>query len=74
MSLVAIENAKLSLGSRPLFENLSLHIDRGDRIGLVGPNGCGKSTLLRVLAGVQALDQGSIRRARHLRVGWLPQD
>ncbi|MDW8246710.1 MAG: ABC-F family ATP-binding cassette domain-containing protein [Sandaracinaceae bacterium] len=74
VSLVAIENAKLSFGSQSLFENLSLHIDRGDRIGLVGPNGCGKSTLLRVLAGVQALDQGSIRRARHLRVGWLPQD
>ena len=74
MSLVVLESATVSFGARSIFEDLSLRVAEGDRIGLIGPNGSGKSTLLRVLVGEQALDSGAVRRARGVRVGWLPQD
>jgi len=47
-------------GGRPLFRDLSLQLDRGDRVALVGRNGVGKSTLLQVLAGVTAADSGKL--------------
>ncbi|UJR78851.1 ATP-binding cassette domain-containing protein [Sandaracinus amylolyticus] len=74
MSLVVLESATVSFGARSIFEDLSLRVAEGDRIGLIGPNGSGKSTLLRVLSGEQQLDSGSLRRSRGVRVGWLPQD
>ena len=46
-------------GARRVFDRLNLHIERGDRIALVGPNGVGKSTLMRMLAGVEAPDSGT---------------
>ncbi|MDQ3034809.1 MAG: ABC-F family ATP-binding cassette domain-containing protein [Myxococcota bacterium] len=74
MSLVVLESATVSFGARAIFEDLSLRVAEGDRIGLIGPNGSGKSTLLRVLAGDQQIDNGAVRRSRGVRVGWLPQD
>ena len=58
---------------RVLFEDLSLAVSDGDRIGVVGVNGTGKSTLLRVIAGVDQPDAGQVRRARGARVGFLDQ-
>lgn len=58
---------------RPLFEDLSLTVHRGDRLGVVGRNGTGKSTLLRVLAGVEDPEEGTVRRGRDVRVGFLAQ-
>jgi len=58
---------------RPLFEDLSLTVSAGDRLGVVGRNGTGKSTLLRVLAGVDRPEQGTVRQGRNVRVGFLGQ-
>ncbi len=58
---------------RVLFEDLSLAVSDGDRIGVVGVNGTGKSTLLRVMAGVDLPDEGQVRRGRGARVGFLDQ-
>ena len=74
MSTVVLEDVSLSFGARPIVEGLSLRIAEGDRIGLIGPNGSGKSTLLRLIAGDQQPDSGTVRTARGVRVGWLPQD
>ena len=74
MSTVVLEDVSLSFGARPILENLSLRIAEGDRIGLIGPNGSGKSTLLRIFAGDQQPDSGTVRTARGVRIGWLPQD
>jgi len=76
MALLAIANLHLSLGDRPLLEGVSLTLEPGDHVGLVGRNGCGKSTLLKLVAGLTPLkhDTGSIQVARGATVGYLTQD
>src|SRR6185436_11998710 len=63
-----------SFGSRLLFENISLGIAEGERLGLIGPNGAGKSTLLKILSGKLEPDSGSISMRRNTRIGYVPQD
>ena len=62
-----------SYGTRVLFENISLGISEGERLGLIGPNGSGKSTLLRILAGKLDADGGSISMRKNMRIGYVPQ-
>ena len=57
--LLSCQSLTKSFGARPLFEDISLSISDGDRLGLIGPNGSGKSTLLRILAGMETPDAGS---------------
>jgi ATP-binding cassette subfamily F protein uup len=62
-----------SYGTRVLFQDLSLSIFSGDRIGLIGPNGSGKSTLLKILTGLEHPNSGTISAKRGLRIGYVPQ-
>jgi ATP-binding cassette subfamily F protein uup len=72
--LINLQEISKAFGAAPLFENVTMTVSDGDRIGLIGPNGAGKSTLLQILAGVQNPDKG-IRSVRKLvRVGFVPQD
>ena len=73
MALLSLKNASLSFGGLPLLDQVEFHLERGDRIGLLGSNGTGKSSLLRVLAGETPLDEGELIRVPGLRVGRLPQ-
>jgi ABC transport system ATP-binding/permease protein len=59
---------------RALFEDLSITVSSGDRLGIVGLNGTGKSTLLRVLAGQGEPESGTVRRGKGVRVAMLDQD
>ncbi|MGI9033491.1 MAG: ABC-F family ATP-binding cassette domain-containing protein [Acidimicrobiales bacterium] len=73
MILVDVAGVSARRPDRPLFEELSLTVASGDRLGVVGRNGGGKSTLLRVLAGEIEPDAGVVRRGRGVRVGFLGQ-
>jgi ATP-binding cassette subfamily F protein 3 len=72
--LVHVEGLNKRYGERVLFEDVSWHVKKRDRIGLSGPNGAGKTTLLRMLAGLEEPDAGSIRMASDTTIGYLPQD
>ncbi len=61
-------------GARILFQDVSLVVSDGDRIGLVGPNGAGKSTLLSILAGREDTDSGGVAVRRRARVGFIEQN
>ncbi|MGH9023295.1 MAG: ABC-F family ATP-binding cassette domain-containing protein [Acidimicrobiia bacterium] len=73
MILVDLRGVSARRPERALFEELSLTLETGDRLGVVGRNGAGKSTLLGLLAGELNADEGTVRRGRGVRVGYLPQ-
>lgn len=71
--LLGCEKARVEFPTKTVFENVSLGLDEGDRIGVVGKNGDGKSTLLSLLAGIIEPDEGRVIRTRGVRVGVLGQ-
>ncbi|WP_028980923.1 ribosomal protection-like ABC-F family protein [Sporocytophaga myxococcoides] len=72
--MLSINNLSFYFGSRPLYEDVSLHIKPKDRIGLIGANGTGKSTLLRLITGEYKPDKGDISRSGECTIGFLNQD
>ncbi|AMU77929.1 Putative ABC transporter, ATP-binding protein [Mycobacteroides abscessus subsp. massiliense] len=73
INLVNLENVSKSYGVKPLLSNVSLGVQAGDRIGVVGLNGGGKTTLLEVLSGIEPADQGRVSRAGDLRQAVVTQ-
>ena len=61
-------------GGRRIFDGIDLHIERGDRIALIGPNGTGKSTLMRMLSGVEAPDSGTRTEGHQVVMQYFAQD
>ena len=73
MILIDAQGVRASRPDRPLFDDVSLTLSDGDRVGVVGLNGCGKTTLLRILSGEIEPEAGVVRRGRGARVGVLSQ-
>jgi len=74
MNLLDAENISKSYSEKILFENISLGINEGDKIGVIGVNGTGKSTLLKVIAGCETSDGGKITKSNETSIGYLPQN
>ncbi len=74
MTLLRAANVQLSFGSRTVFQGLTLTLEEGERVGLVGVNGSGKSSLMKILAGVTRADTGELQLRRGARVTYLPQE
>ena len=74
MTLLSIHGISLAFGGPPLLNNVSLDIQKGQRICLLGRNGTGKSTLLRIIARETVPDTGEIAASTGIRVAYLPQD
>jgi len=72
--LLQLTNISLTFGGEPIFADLSLVIQPGDRVALVGRNGSGKSTLLKVMAGLIEPDRGARIVTPGVRVGYMEQD
>ena len=74
MSLLSLNDVSFTWSGPPLLDELSLEINAGERIGLLGRNGAGKSTLMKMIAGELEPDHGDIRRDKDLRIARLVQE
>ncbi len=72
--MLTISQATKAFGGRTLFQDASLQVNRGDRIGLVGPNGAGKSTLFSLILGEALPDDGKVSVEKSATIGFLPQE
>lgn len=72
--LIAAEHVCKNYGLRQLLNDVSLYIDSGDKVGIIGINGTGKSTLLRLLACAEEPDDGTVHRFPGVRAAYLPQN
>jgi ATP-binding cassette subfamily F protein 3 len=72
--MLTVSQLSKSFAGRALFDDVSLQVNRGDRIGLVGPNGAGKSTLFALLLGDVSPDKGTIAIEKNATIGFLPQE
>lgn len=73
MNLITLENITKSYSEKILVNNISLGINEGEKIGLIGVNGTGKSTFLKIIAGVEECDSGTITKGNRVRIEYLSQ-
>ena len=73
MNVLVLENITKAYGERTLFDSVSLGINEGDKIGVIGVNGTGKSTLLKIIAGLIEPDTGTVTKGSSVQVAYLPQ-
>ncbi len=72
--MLTISQVTKAFAGRTLFEDASLQVNRGDRVGLVGPNGAGKSTLFSLILGEASPDEGRVSVEKSATIGFLPQE
>ncbi|QEE35372.1 ATP-binding cassette domain-containing protein [Octadecabacter sp. SW4] len=72
--LLQFSDISLTFGGHPVFDDLSLVVQPGDRVALVGRNGSGKSTLMKVMAGLVEADKGAVTVSPGVTVGYMEQD
>lgn len=74
MNIVNLENITKSYTERKLFDKASFYLHEGEKTGVIGINGTGKSTLLKLIAGLETPDEGTVTKANHVVVRYLPQN
>ena len=74
MPLLAATNLRFAYGDRVILDGVSLSVEEGERIGVVGRNGTGKSTMLRIMGGLRNPDSGEVNLRRGRTAGYLAQD
>jgi ABC transport system ATP-binding/permease protein len=73
VNILNVEKVSKTYGEKELFNNISLGINSGDKIGLIGVNGTGKSTLLKIIAGVEEPDEGQVVKGKGIELAYLAQ-
>ena len=74
MNLLTMNGLSKSYTDKVLFEDVSFHLNQGDKVGIIGINGTGKSTLLKIIAGVETSDSGDIVKEKTTHIRFLPQN
>lgn len=74
MNIINVENITKVYTERELFSKASFYVQEREKIGIIGINGTGKSTLLKIVAGLEEPDEGSVIRANHVVINFLPQN
>jgi len=74
MNYISVENVSRAFADKALFENVSLGINQGQKIGFVAKNGYGKTSLLNIIVGKEKPDSGSVNRRNDLRMAFLSQE
>jgi ATP-binding cassette subfamily F protein uup len=74
MALLSVQNLTLGFGAPPLLEDITFHLEAGERVALVGRNGAGKSTFMRVLCGDMSPGEGNVTVQKDASVAYLPQE
>ena len=72
--MLTVSQLTKSYAGRVLFEDASLQINAGDRVGLIGPNGAGKSTLFSLILDESSPDAGKVSLEKNMTLGYLPQE
>ena len=73
MNLITLENISKSYSEKILVDNISLGINEGEKIGIIGVNGTGKSTFLKIIAGIEEPDSGTVTKGNRVRIEYLSQ-
>lgn len=73
MNILTASKISRSFGEKTILRDASLYLEEGEKVGIIGINGTGKSTLLKMIAGLEESDSGTITRASHLVISFLPQ-
>ncbi len=73
MSLIEVENLSIRYGANIVLSNVSLSVDAGEIVTIVGPNGSGKTSLLRAIIGAVKPVRGRVKRGANVRLGYVPQ-
>ncbi len=74
MNIINLENITKSYTERKLLDNASFYLQEGEKVGVIGINGTGKSTLLKIITGIEKPDEGTVTKANHVVVRYLPQN
>lgn len=73
MNILNVEKVSKTFGEKVLLDKVTLGINKGDKVGVIGVNGTGKSTLLKIIAGIEEPDEGNIIKGRNVTVTYLAQ-
>ena len=73
MPILSVTDISKSYGVTPILENVSFHVEAGEKMGVIGVNGAGKTTLLNILAGKERSESGSVFMSNNVTLGYLEQ-